>query len=155
MVSSTSGRQCGVRGFTYIGVLIVVAVMTAGLGAAGQLWHTTVQRAREAQLIFVGEEFKQALERYYDNSPATAKQFPETLDELTLDARHPVVVRHLRQIYRDPITGRAEWGLVKREQRIVGIFSLSDAVPFAKRYAAHDESPQKYSDWRFLADFPR
>ncbi|HEV7390504.1 MAG TPA: type II secretion system protein [Burkholderiales bacterium] len=141
------------RGFTYIGLLLAIAIMSAGLAAVSQVWHTVVRRANEAELAFVGGQFKQALERYYDNSPGGFKRFPQTLEELLRDPRQPVTVRYLRRIYADPITARAQWGLVKQDDRIIGVFSLSEDTPFRNRASSSESTrPQKYSDWKFLAD---
>jgi type II secretory pathway pseudopilin PulG len=146
-------RSCPERGFTYIGLLLAIAIMTAGLAAVSQVWHTVVQRANEAELAFVGGQFKQALERYYENSPGGFKRFPQTLEELLRDPRQPVTVRYLRKIYADPITARAQWGLVKQDDRIIGVFSLSEDTPFRNRTSSSESTrARKYSDWKFLAD---
>jgi type II secretory pathway pseudopilin PulG len=151
-----SRGTCLERGFTYIGLLLAIAIMTAGLAAVDKVWHTTVQRANELELTFVGDQFKQALERYYENSPGGFKRFPQTLDELLRDPRQPVTVRYLRKIYMDPITARAQWGLVKQDDRIIGVFSLSDKTPFRTRASTADSvRAQKYSDWKFLAEVQR
>ncbi len=55
--------------------------------------------------------------------------YPETLEELLEDKRGLVTRRHLRKICVGPMTGRAEWGLVRVGGRIVGVHSLSDATP--------------------------
>ena len=56
-------------------------------------------------------------------------RYPESLDDLLEDNRGLVTRRHLRKIFVDPMTGRSEWGLVRVGGRIVGVHSLSDAIP--------------------------
>ncbi len=36
------------RGFSHIGVLILVALMSVALAAAGEIWHTAQKREKEA-----------------------------------------------------------------------------------------------------------
>jgi type II secretory pathway pseudopilin PulG len=135
------------RGFTYIGVLLAVALCGVGLAAAGQSWHTAVKRSKERDLQFAGAEFRRALESYYAASPGGTREFPRNLQDLLLDPRHPVTRRHLRRIYVDPVTGRAEWGVILEAGRIVGVHSLSRERPFRGRAA-------RYADWQFVAGRP-
>ena len=74
---------------------------------------------------------------------------------LLLDQRHPAIQRYLRRLYTDPITGKAEWGLVKGpEDRIIGIYSLSEDPPFKRTgfpIAYQDfEGKKRYRDWQFV-----
>lgn len=138
-------------GFTYLGLLFLVAVIGVAIASIGTVWHTTQQRERETQLLFVGEQFSRAIESYYRQSPG-AGQFPKALEDLLLDQRFPVVRRHLRRIYRDPMTESAEWGLVTVGDRIVGVYSLSEDKPI--RTAGLDRpafaEAQTYRDWKFV-----
>ena len=142
------------RGFTYVGVLFAVALAGVALAGAGQLWSTAVQREREAELLFVGEQFRQAIERYYEHSPG-APRYPDRLEALLADERFVVTRRHLRRLYVDPMTGRADWALVRRpDGGILGVHSRSDAVPrkksgFGWRYASFDDAAS-YRDWVFV-----
>ena len=140
------------KGFTFIGLLIVVAIMGIGLAAAGELWSTAVKREKEAQLLFVGDEFRRAIGSYYEASPG-AKQFPQRLEDLLEDKRFPMVRRYLRQIYRDPMTNKRDWGLVMSEDRIVGVHSLSEDKPLKSgNFKPEDkafESFTVYAAWQF------
>lgn len=164
------------RGFTYIGLLLALALVAAGLSAAGVVWHTETQRAQEAELLFIGGEFKRAIAGFYDGTPGPVKQLPKNLEDLLHDTRYPTVRRYLRKIYVDPITGRAEWGLVATPAGITGVYSLSQREPFKNRGAPSTPSVStatstssarstppaatiesearrttKYSDWKFVA----
>lgn len=146
-------RACA--GFTYIGLLLAVAFIGAGLAAIGQVWHTNVQRSREAELLFIGEQFKRAIKLYYDSTPGGDKQLPKTLEDLLRDARYPVVRRYLRKVYVDPMRGKAEWGLIKHNNGdgILGVYSLSEGTPFKNGDAAAASKQRvSYADWRFVAD---
>src|SRR5262249_38313475 len=116
-----------IAGFTYLSILIVVAIMGVGLSLTGEVWQTSVAREREAELLAVGNEYRKAIERYYISGP---RQYPRQMDDLIKDPRQAGTVRHLRRVYPDPVTGGAEWGLVKApDGGIAGVYSLSDASP--------------------------
>lgn len=139
-------------GFTYLSILFAVAIFGTGLALIGEVWHTAAAREREAELLQVGDEYRKAIERYYLSGP---RQYPRTLADLLKDPRQPGTVRHLRRLYPDPISGGAEWGVIKApDGGVAGVFSQSDASPlkvagFAVRNAEF-EGKQKYSDWRFV-----
>lgn len=154
-----SGRRAPGNGFTYVVVLAWVALVGIGLAITGELWRTAAQREREAQLLFIGEEFRRALNSYYEQSPGV-QRFPTSLSALLRDERYPTVRRHLRRMYVDPMTGKAEWGLVRQpEGGIVGIFSLSTAQPLRTgNFSGANEGyagSRKYSEWVFRADAGR
>ena len=143
----------GQRGFTYMTVLFMVAIMAGGLALVGEVWSTSNAREREAELLHVGNEYRKAIERYYLTGPQ--RQYPKSLADLLKDPRQPGTVRHLRKLYPDPITGKEEWGLVKSaDGGLAGVHSLSEAAPlksagFAVRDAAF-EGKSKYSEWQFV-----
>lgn len=51
-------------GFTYIGVLMLVAIAGIGLAGVGIVWHQDAQREREKELLFIGDEYRQAIGSY-------------------------------------------------------------------------------------------
>ncbi|MCH8179504.1 MAG: type II secretion system protein [Proteobacteria bacterium] len=84
---------------------------------------------------------------------AGARPYPASLDELLQDPRTPGITRHLRQVFVDPMTGKAEWGLVRVGGRIVGIHSLSQRQPI-KQAGFEDQDmafagKERYRDWVF------
>lgn len=142
------------RGYTYLLVLFLVAGIGAITAGVGQTWQARAQREKEAELIAVGVEFSRALRRYQDASPEAAQSLPKTLEVLVEDRRSPRPQRHLRRIYRDPITGKAEWGIERNDAGITGVYSLSDKTPF-KRHALPPAlgegaaGAQRYRQWVF------
>jgi type II secretory pathway pseudopilin PulG len=140
-------------GFTYLTVLFLVAIMSGGLALVGEVWHTASVREKEAELLFVGNEYRRAIARYYLSGPQW--QYPRNVSDLIKDPRQPGNVRHLRRLYADPITGSAEWALVKApDGGIAGVHSLSEAralkrAGFRVRDAAF-EGKSKYSEWQFV-----
>ncbi len=149
-----AGRRYRLRqsGFGYLLVLFALASMGLILAGTGQVWHTTAQRDREAELLFAGNQFRRAITSYHDDSPGAAKQYPQRLEDLLEDTRHPVPVRHLRRIYRDPMTGSTEWGLVLANGRIVAVHSRSQGVPIKTDFRPRDASlvgATRYDEWVF------
>lgn len=96
-------------GYTYIGLLLTVALMSIGLLAASEVWVTNARRQQAVELEWIGEQFVQALGSYYNASPGSVKSYPSTLNELLEDRRFLTMRRHLRQIYRNPFTGKPDW----------------------------------------------
>jgi type II secretory pathway pseudopilin PulG len=142
-------------GFGYIGLLILVALMSVALAAAGEIWYTAQKREKEQELLFVGAQFRNALEQFYANTPGRGRRYPLSLEELLLDPRHPGLRRYLRKVYLDPMTGSAEWGLVTGPNgEIFGVYSLSEAEPLKKgNFRLPEkgfEGKTKYTDWVFM-----
>lgn len=147
-------RHCPrARGFTYLTMLFAVAVVGLGLALAGEVWHTAVMREREAQLLYIGTQYRRAIERYYLSGPA---QYPRALEDLLKDGRQARTERYLRRLYPDPVTGSDEWGMVKTPAgEIMGVYSRSAEKPFRTTAfgAGNDFSAAtKYSDWKFVYD---
>jgi type II secretory pathway pseudopilin PulG len=142
------------QGFTYLGLLMFVVISGIALSSTGQVWHAEAQREKERELLFIGEQFQKAIGSYYESTPGGVKIYPLTLQELLEDKRFVTVRRHLRTLYRDPILGKAEWGLVREQGRITGVHSLSVAKPlkrdgFSGAFADF-AGAEKYLDWRFI-----
>ena len=144
----------GNRGFTYIGLLLFIAITGVGLSVAGMSWQYQIRAEKEKQLLFVGAEFRNAINSYYASSPNEAKVYPASLKDLLLDNRMPNIKRHLRKIYLDPMTGNADWGVVTQQGRIVGIYSRSSLVPYKQsRFNAADANfagSRRYKEWSFV-----
>jgi type II secretory pathway pseudopilin PulG len=141
------------RGFTFIGLLIVIAIAGIGLAAVGILWKTEMQREHEKELLFVGNEFKKAITSYYSVTQGGIGQLPKTIDELILDKRLPMIKHHLRKLYLDPMTGQPVWGIDMYQGGIIGIHSLSKSKPI-KKYGfdvGQEEfaNATSYLDWHF------
>jgi len=158
-----SRARCG--GFAYVLLLIAVALIGLAASTSVALGSSLARRDAERQLLAIGVEFQQALHSFAGLAPGAAslpsQRGPRSLDELLLDPRVPGIRRHLRQLYADPLTGRAEWGLVRDPQGfIVGIHSLAEGRPlqrtgFDTRFA-HLDDAESYSGWVFglAAAFP-
>lgn len=143
-------------GFTYIGLLLFIAITGVGLSVAGMSWQSQVRAEKEKQLLFVGAEFRNAINSYYASTPDAAKVYPHSLNDLLLDKRTPYIKRHLRKIYLDPMTGKADWELVTLRGRIIGVNSRSNLTPYKHRRfnAANAQlaDAKSYKDWVFISN---
>jgi type II secretory pathway pseudopilin PulG len=141
------------RGFTYIGLLIAVVLLGIGLALVGEVWKTAVKRERERELLFVGDQIRQGIGRYYESSPGV-KQYPRKLEDMLEDKRFPELKRHLRRVYLDPMSGKADWGLVMQGDQILGVYSQSKDAPIkVANFPLLDAffvDGNSYSDWRFI-----
>jgi len=145
----TVSRQ---QGFTYLAMLLGVAMIGATLALTGMAWQTVVQREKEAELLFVGGEFRRAIKQYY----ASYGQYPRQIADLLKDPRFPGMRRFLRKLYFDPITGKKEWGLVSApDGGIMGVYSSSGDAPLkTSGFASAEidfEGKVHYSEWQFVA----
>jgi type II secretory pathway pseudopilin PulG len=131
MVNGARHRRARLRrrGFTYLWVVMAVAVLATGLLAVSEVWVTTARREKLAELDWMGAQFTQAIGSYYQAAPTAKKAYPPTLEELLEDHRYVTVRRHLREIYRNPFTGAADWELVTAPGG--GILGVRAAVPGA------------------------
>jgi type II secretory pathway pseudopilin PulG len=144
------------RGFTYLSLIILLAIL-ALVAAAGLKMGTLLQRAAaEEELLEIGAQFSEALRSYAAATPPGKPTQPPTLQDLLKDPRFPNPRRHLRKIFVDPVTGKAEWGVIWLGDKIgvLGVYSLSEARPL--KIANFDirflnmENREKISDWKFL-----
>ncbi len=116
-------------GFTYVGLLIAVVFFGLGSVGAARYLAATERSEREAELLFVGHQFRQAIRSYLQSGP-NAGHYPANLTDLIQDNRSSTPRRHLRRLFFDPITGTTDWGLVNApEGGIMGIYSLSGREP--------------------------
>lgn len=148
-------RRAASAGFTYLGLIILLSVMGM-VAAAGLKMGTLLQRAAaEEELLEIGAQFGEALRSYAAATPQGKPQQPPSLQDLLKDPRFPNTRRHLRKIFVDPVTGKAEWGIVYLGDKVgvIGVYSLSAAKPL--KVANFDirflnmENRQHISDWKF------
>jgi type II secretory pathway pseudopilin PulG len=143
-------------GFAYVLLLVLVAVL--GISAAGsvQLGQSILRRHAEEALLVAGEDFRKALASWRAagaQQPAAAAG-PTELAELLRDPRVPGVRRHLRRVPADPLTGSADWAVVRDlAGRIVAVHSLAPGRPikregFGPAQAGFTEA-ESYAQWQF------
>lgn len=141
-------------GVVLLALLIALALGGFAVMAAVDVWSMARQRGQEQELLFVGNQYRQAIQRYFVGAPpGTPRVLPNSLEDLLEDNRFPVPVRHLRRLYPDPITGSAEWGVLRAGPRVMGVYSLSEKATikregFALGYQQFSGT-STYRDWLF------
>lgn len=121
-----------IKGFTYVGLLIAIVFFGLGSVSVARVLASSEQGEKERELLFIGQQFREAISFYYAAGTG-ARRYPEKLEDLLADPRFSTIKRHLRRIYNDPITGKAEWGVViAPEGGIMGVHSLSERKPMKR-----------------------
>jgi general secretion pathway protein G len=157
---------------TLLELIIATGILVVLASAAMPLARVTVKRQKEAELHHALREMRDAIDRYKDDADKLLiitqpdeHNYPPDLDTLvkgvqvgahttgtanplTSSAQQQALVRYLRKIPVDPMTGRAEWGLRSVSddptssswggKNVFEVYSLSQGV------AMNDT---KYADW--------
>jgi type II secretory pathway pseudopilin PulG len=142
-----------------LSVLLLLALAALAALAGAEVWATTMRQERERELLFVGDQYRRAIESYWRASPGPVKVLPTSIEDMLADRRFPMPVRHLRRAWRDPLAEGGELTLIRVGNGIAGVHSTSDAVPlkqrgFPERYREFERAAS-YRDWRFEAELPK
>lgn len=146
-----------VAGFTYVGVVLMMAVLGLAAAATVRLGAIVERRAAEEELLAIGNEFRNAFISYAIATPPGLPRTPSSLQALLKDPRFPEPRRHLRRIYPDPLTGDDAWATVAAipGPGIMGVYSTAGGKPikignFDLRFQDFD-GKTSYTDWKFMA----
>ncbi len=94
----------GERGFSYLFALFAIVLVGLSMMGANAQWKTMMQREREVELLFRGDQYRRAIKAYAE-AVSAPKQYPLRVEDLLKDPR--TSKRHLRALYPDPMTGEA------------------------------------------------
>ena len=147
-----SGRGAG---FTYVGLMVLVAIIGVAAAATVSVADLARRRANEEQLLFVGKQYIKAFLEYELYTPeGHASRAPAKLEDLLRDPRRPGVQRYLRQLYADPVTGKNDWELVRAPGGgVMGVKSASCAPTIKRSFPDGDfkylDGEKRYCDWTF------
>jgi len=142
------------RGFGLIALLIAVAIVALAGAVTATVSSLARRREAEDQLLYVGDQYRRAIEAYVESTPAGQTPYPQQLEDLLKDPRYPGVRRYLRSLYVDPMTGRVDWVTIPAPTGgIMGLHSASDRPPikleqFSPPYQAFAHRAT-YVDWTF------
>jgi len=87
--------------------------MAFGLIVAVPVYETQVQREKEAELIFRGKQYVEAIRIFQIKNPGA---FPKSLDDLIRDREK----RCIRRLYRDPMTQDGKWNVILQQEGFGG-----------------------------------
>ena len=153
----TGKRQSA--GFAYMALLVVIAASLIVLSSAIPDIYQTAKREREVQLFFVGEQYRSAIKRYYQNPKVSSRAYPDNLKQLVSDDRTAKPSHYLRRLYRDPMTRDGKWGLILNENnKIIGVYSRSQQKLLKQNFdhnivTVMDQTGSRqltYSDLKFM-----
>lgn len=140
-------------------VLLFVLLTTFGASSMVEMHQTQTRREKEDQLLFVGDQYRRAIASYYGvTPPGGARSLPRSIEDLLSDRRFPTPMQHLRQAYPDPMTGKADWVLIRAGGGISGVRSQSTLEPlrksgFPERYKLF-AGATSYAAWGFGINYP-
>ncbi len=84
------------KGYVLIILMMVVLVLAIGLTVAIPVYQTELQREKEAELIFRGRQYVEAVRLFQMKTPG---RFPSSLRELEEK-------KFIRRLYKDPMTDK-------------------------------------------------
>lgn len=87
-------------GYTFVALVVFLIVLNIGLAVAMPLWSKVVQREREAELVFRGLQYAEAIRVFQ----ARFGRPPNNLDELL-----ELEPRSIRQLWEDPLSDSGKW----------------------------------------------
>ncbi|WP_321781977.1 type II secretion system protein [Paraburkholderia sp. J94] len=152
MVSTYSNRKRQ-QGVAHLWALMLVLVISLGVGKLVQRMSIVNQRMREAELLYVGGLYGEAIRQYHESTPVGSNPYPERLQDLLRDPRYPVTRRYLRQLYRDPVTGEPFETITAAEGGIRAVRSTSPRTPVKIAGFNADEqqfmNAKTYREWEF------
>lgn len=112
-------RAFDTGGYAMAALLVALAIMAVFLSAALPAWRTAVQREKETELIFRGQQYARAIalfQRKYANT------FPPNVDILLNE-------HFLRKKYKDPMTKDGEFQVLYVNQQASAQPSAGGTVP--------------------------
>lgn len=101
-------ERSGEAGYTLVALAVAVAILSIMVGAAMPMWSTIVQREKEAELIFRGWQYAEAVRVFQQRHG----RLPTRLEELM-----EIKPRSIRKLWEDPMTEDGKWGLVFQGQQ--------------------------------------
>ncbi len=172
----TNGNE---KGYILTATIVMVVILSISMAMIAEKWTYVVKREKENELLFRGEQYAQAIRRFY----LIHKRYPFKLEELV--ESYP---RCIRKLYPEPFSKDKEWGIIylsdlasgkvfkKRNQTDISeennsspkpipvgqIYSKSSQTMMTGQivgvYSKCKDRPYKdfmkgeiYSDWKFIA----
>jgi len=151
------------RGFTFVELMVVTAIVLILASVAVPMAQVTVQRQREAELNYALREMRTAIDKFKDAAdqgliPPTEldpgnEGYPKDLDTLVegvsvANDASGRKLKFLRRVPLDPMTRKAEWGKRSYQDRpdtsswggqnVFDVHSISEGTGLDGR---------KYRDW--------
>lgn len=152
-------RSRSQSGLVLLAAMAFIVIVALATGSMVGIYKTNTQREKELELLFIGEQYRKAIQSYYNTiPPGGTRTLPQTIDALVNDQRFPTPIQHLRRAYPDPMTAKFDWVLIREGGGIVGIHSSSLEAPFMKVNPLGRRiipvAARTYADWHFRLTLP-
>ncbi|MEW5561958.1 hypothetical protein AB1287_17210 [Enterobacter asburiae] len=153
-MSGDSKRSCvGQQGFTCLLLLLALTILALSMLKSQDLIELRHRQQQEAELLFRGEQIRQAIRQYRTASYANGC-YPTGFDDLLKDMRGGKIHYHLRQWFSDPLTGQRQWGMTFDDKgRWIGVYSQGQGRPLRKEGFVLDgekfRQATRYQEWVF------
>ncbi|HMF63353.1 MAG TPA: type II secretion system protein [Edaphobacter sp.] len=98
-------RRPDEQGFMLVGLIVAIFLILLVLGVAAPKVARDLRREREVEAVHRGNQYVRAIQLYYKKSGT----YPLSMEQLEKTNN----IRYLRQRYADPMTGKADWRLIK------------------------------------------
>ena len=84
-------RQRGALYMMLLGMLVVMSIAALQVAQSRALIE---RQAKETDLLFIGDQYRRAIESYASTTPVGMARYPATFDDLLADPRQPALKRH-------------------------------------------------------------
>jgi len=121
--------RSGESGYAFLAVLVLLVLVAVLLMVGFQPYTTVMQREREAELVFRGEAYVEAIRAYQGEHGGA---YPTKLSDLLKPG--PRRRRYIRQLYRNPFDPEGKWsllapGVTPPKQGVGGLSSPGSLTP--------------------------
>jgi len=103
--TKTVARRDDEQGYMLVGLIVAIFLILLALGVAAPKVARDLRREREVEAEHRANQYVRAIQLYYKKF----QHYPGSLDQLEKTNN----IRFLRQRYVDPMTGKADWRLIK------------------------------------------
>ena len=123
MIGKLPMRRKGERGLTLVELIVTVAILAILAGGAAPIARYKIKRDKERELRYYLWTMRDAIDKYKEladsgkfRTAVGTENYPPDLDTLVKGVKlgsvaNNHVLRFLRKIPVDPMTGKADWGL--------------------------------------------
>ncbi len=118
--STRTGNRDADRGYTMVGVVIFIAILTIVIAAVGPSISAIMKRDREEELLFRGKQYARAIalfQRRYG-------RYPTSLKEMYASRPHT-----LRKLWKEPMCNCSDWKLLIQGQPDSASFADQNVDP--------------------------
>lgn len=93
------------QGFLLLGLIVAIFIILLTLSVAAPKMARELRREREVETVHRGNQYVRAIQLYYRKFG----HYPGSMEQLN----NTNAIRFLRQNYIDPLTGKADWRIIK------------------------------------------